>query len=280
MTARSLIAMLVLASVVFNVKLRAGEPFRIQLIDDSNGWPVPLVELRTTHNVRFVSDNNGVVAFDLPELMNVQTWLHVEGHGYTVKKDGFGYHGVKVVPRSGEQITIKLKRELPAKRLGRITGGGLFSESQKLGEETQWKEQRILGCDSVQNFVHNQKLHWGWGDTVLAIAWNDFRTKWVTIFTQHYGDRSELGEIWYAESESPMGPWKDAIKIVTHNNYTFYNPQLHPGFTPKGSPVLLFEATFTHTFSKTESPTPRSDYNQVLYRIDLDELPASISESR
>ncbi len=58
-------------------------------------------------------------------------------------------------------------RELPAKRLGRITGGGLFAESQKLGDESDWQEQRILGCDSVQNAVHNGKLFWGWGDTVL-----------------------------------------------------------------------------------------------------------------
>jgi hypothetical protein len=106
-----------------------------------------------------------------------------------------------------------------------------------------------------------------------SIAWNDFRKKWVTVFTQKFGDSSPLGEIWYAEADTPFGPWKDAIKVVTHDDYTFYNPRIHPGFTPKGSPILLFEATFTKSFSGTEIATPRYDYNQVLYRLDLDSIP-------
>jgi len=105
-----------------------------------------------------------------------------------------------------------------------------------------------------------------------AVAWNAYREKWVTVFTQLYGESSQLGEIWYAEADTPTGPWRDAIKVVTHNAYTFYNPQLHPEFTAPDSPVLLFEATYTHTFSKTSDTTPRHDYNQVLYRLDLDTL--------
>ncbi|TWU49574.1 hypothetical protein [Rubripirellula reticaptiva] len=426
---------------------------RIQIVDSDNGWPVPLVELRTTHNERFVSDNAGVIAFDLPELMNVPTWFHVAGHGYSVPKDGFGYRGVRVTPQPGKSITISVDRQLPAKRLGRLTGGGLFAESQKLGEHLDWTEQGILGCDTVQNAVHNGKLYWSWGDTTVpgyplgrfhmtgattslrpissfkppiqlrydyvtnetsvprdiaklpgdgptwlggyaslpsrdgkdrlvatyskiepplteyerglsvwnedtehfenvqvlwkrsdgelkpppsphghavfwiddagkrwvlfgdpfptlkcpatfedwknpatweplhpqpsvpalgsperitphrgAIAWNAFRKKWVTIFTQMKGETSLLGEIWYAESGGPLGPWGNAIKVVTHQNYTFYNPTMHPEFTDLQSSILLFEATYTHTFSRTKTPTSRNDYNQVLYRLDLDQL--------
>jgi hypothetical protein len=370
-----------------------------------------------------------------------------------VPKDGFGYRGIRVIPAPGKTITIKVQRERPAKRLGRITGGGIFGESQKLGLEADWKEQGILGCDSVQNAQHNGRLHWNWGDTVLAgyplgrfhmigattesqplnsfeppirlrydyfrddanavrnvaqmpgegptwlngyislpdqtgtsrlvatyskikapmdvyevglctwndknavfekttvlwkqaverskppahphghaivwkdddqepwvlfgdpfpslkclatyeawkdpqswshlevqdrvatrdgtdaiephrgaIAWNDYRKKWVTVFTQKFGESSRLGEIWYAEADSPFGPWKDAIHVVTHHQYSFYNPQLHPEFTPLGSPILLFEATYTKSFSATSEATPRHDYNQVLYRLDLDEI--------
>ena len=141
---------------------------RIKIVDQSNGWPVPLVELRTTHKMRFVSDNAGVIAFDLPELMNTETWFTVQGHGYSVPKDGFGYRGVRAVPSPGKTITIEVQRQLPAKRLGRITGGGIFGESQKLGLEPEWTEQGVLGCDSVQNAQHNGRLHWNWGDTVLA----------------------------------------------------------------------------------------------------------------
>lgn len=429
------------------------EPCCIKIIDESNGWPVPLVELRTTHHVRFVSDNAGVIAFDLPELMNRETWFSVIGHGYSVPKDGFGNAGLRLTPRAGETLTVKVKRQLPAKRLGRITGGGLFAESQKLGLESEWQESGILGCDSVQNAVHNGKLIWSWGDTTLpgnplglfdmigattelqplksfqppihlkfnyfvdnksvprviakmpgdgptwlggfaslpdetgenrlvatymkirppleqyesglcvwneesqvfkktqvlwtkseqtptpipsplghpvkwsdrdgkqwllfgdpfpslkcpadfkswadpkswqvikpqesvrtrqkhdaitphrgAIAWNAYRKKWVSIFTQMKGKTSFLGELWYAEANEPTGPWGDAIHVVTHSIYTFYNPQLHPEFTESDSPILLFEATYTKEFSGAPEATPRHDYNQVLYRLDLNEL--------
>jgi hypothetical protein len=103
-----------------------------------------------------------------------------------------------------------------------------------------------------------------------SIAWNAFRKRWVAVFTQIGGKPSYLGEIWYAEADAPTGPWEDAVKVVTHNNYTFYNPRLHPELTPADSPVLLFEGTYSATFADHAVPTPRYDYNQILYRLDLD----------
>ncbi len=431
----------------------AVEPCRIDLVDEENGWPVPLVELQTTHHVRFVSDNAGVIAFDLPELMNRETWFTVEGHGYSVPKDGFGMAGVRLTPRPGATLTVKVQRQLPAKRLGRITGGGLFGESQKLGLKLDWPEQGILGCDSVQVAQHNGQLFWGWGDTVIpayplglfhmsgattplrpltkfeppvdlhydyftdakgrprnvaqmpgdgptwlggyvsladrtgkrrlvatyakikppletyeqglcvwnddadqferlrvlwsqsadggqppsvpgghavrwtddagrefvlfgdpfptlrslatfeawsnpdswqalkpqtvvlsrrtkekitphrgSIAWNRHRGKWITVFCQIHGQPSMLGELWYAEADAPTGPWKDAVKVVTHANYSFYNPLVHPELTAADASFLIFEATYTKTFSGTECATPRHDYNQILYRLDFDEM--------
>jgi hypothetical protein len=51
-------------------------------VEAGTGWPVPLVELRTTHQVRFVTDNAGVIAFDLPEMMGRPTWFDVLSPGY------------------------------------------------------------------------------------------------------------------------------------------------------------------------------------------------------
>jgi hypothetical protein len=42
---------------------------RVEVVEKGSGWPVPLIELRTTHLQRFVTDNAGVIAFDSPELM-------------------------------------------------------------------------------------------------------------------------------------------------------------------------------------------------------------------
>lgn len=441
---------IVAACLFLGASVVASEPFRLLVVDAETKWPVPLVELRTTHHLRWVTDNAGVVAIDAPELFGAETWLTVQGHGYEVPADGFGYRGVRVTPTSGGSQTIEVHRELPAKRLGRLTGAGLFAESQRLGEFADAPESGLVGCDSVQLAEHRDRLFWAWGDTSLAghplglfhtlgatteprplvrldpplqlrydyfrdregrprnvaempgdgptwisglvslpdesgeprlgavytkikngltvyeaglcvwddqsqefvhhhthwrlgrgpaqrspmpeghasrwtdadgrervlfgdpfprvscdptfeswsdpaswrvvdpqtqvpavngdsikphrgsIAFNAFREKWVTVFTQHGGDPSHLGEIWYAEAPSPFGPWGDAVKVVTHDNYTFYNPRLHPELTAAGSTVLLFEGTYTKTFSGAAEPTPRYEYNQVLYRLDLD----------
>jgi hypothetical protein len=45
----------------------------------------------------------------------------------------------------------------------------------------------------------------------------------------------------------------------------------YPEFTSADSPILIFEGTYTATFSDNKRPTPRFDYNQVLYRLDLDD---------
>lgn len=424
--------------------------FEIKVIDADNGWPVPLVELRTNHQQRFVTDNAGVIAFDLPELMGQETWFAVRGHGYGMPADRFGYRGVRLTPKAGGRATVKVQRQLPAIRLGRLTGAGLFAESRKLGRRIDLDESGVLGCDSIQTAVHNNQLFWFWGDTTIAryplgifhmsgattplrpfkefepplqpqfsyfrnsagrvrevgrmpgdgptwisgaislpdqngqsrlvgcyskirppleayetglcvwddsqdrfvphrVLWNkserqptaplcpdghpvlhtDSRGatwllfgdpfprlrceatfeawsdpdswqrlepqqqvpirdsdqqvkphrgsiafhqslgKWVTVFTQMYGEPSAFGEIWYAEADVPTGPWRDAVKVVTHDNYTFYNPLLHPELIDADDSFLLFEGTYTATFADQPVPTPRYDYNQILYRLDL-----------
>src|SRR6266496_3628905 len=140
---------------------------RIDVVEKGTGWPVPLVELRTTHNVRFVSDNAGMIAFDLPELMGRETWFDVIGHGYDVPRDGFGSRGVRLRPQPGGTLRVEVTRRIIAKRLGRLTGAGLFAESQKLGRELDWRESGNLGCDSVQSAVHRARLFWAWGDTII-----------------------------------------------------------------------------------------------------------------
>jgi len=113
-----------------------------------------------------------------------------------------------------------------------------------------------------------------------SMAWNPWRKRWVTVFMQSFGKPSAFGELWYAEADSPTGPWGPAVKILTHENYTFYNPRLHPEFTPDGSPILVFEGTYSMQFSDNKQPTPRYDYNQILYRLDLDDPALASARSK
>lgn len=438
----------------------AAEPCRIEVVELDSGWPAPLIELRTIHDVRLVTDNAGVIACDLPELMGRETWFTVSGHGYEVPADGFGYRGVRLQIEPGATRRIEVQRTIIARRIGRLTGGGLFAESQKCGE-SGLPETGVLGCDSTQNAIHRGKLFWIWGDTNLpryplgifdascavseipsadalipplkpkfdyfrdgkgqprgvaklpgpgptwlaamvslpdqageshlvatylkvkppleayqwgltqwnedkqifepfrvlwdkdkdggeppprpdghavswqdetgkdwilfgnpfptlkipatfeawqdastwevlkpqesvpdhaggpavkphtgSIAWNRYRKKWVTVFMQNFGKPSTFGELWYAEADQPTGPWGPAVKVLSHDNYTFYNPVLHPEFTGADSPQLYFEGTYTVSFTNNRQPTPRYEYNQMLYRLNLDDPALAPSHTR
>ena len=424
----------------------AVEPCRIEIIDKENGWPVPLVELTSIHETRHVSDNLGLIAIDDPDLLDRELWFYVKGHGYGVAKDGFGYEGVRITLKAGGKYRVEVERRNIAKRLGRLTGTGLFAEGEKLGIPPLQPESGVFGCDSVLMAKHDGKLFWLWGDTNLpgyplgifnssaattpllplgkfqpplampltyfrdekgkprgvaeipgegptwlsgmvslpgehlvatyskikgfleeyevglcvwdettkkflpekviwkqadgakplflqghpviwqdsegkawllfgdpfpsarcpddfvswknpatwekvpapasprsaidgsevkphrgSIAWNAFRKRWITLFTQNGGKPSALGEIWYAEADSPLGPWSPAVKVLSHDNYTFYNPRIQSELTPDDATYILFEGTYTTTFADHASPTPRYNYNQILYRLDLDD---------
>ena len=114
-----------------------------------------------------------------------------------------------------------------------------------------------------------------------SVYWNDHRQRWVMIISQSFGS-SMLGEIWFAEASRPEGPWVYARKIVTHNDYSFYNPKQHPYFAKDGGRTLFFEATYTSTFSGNKHPTPLYDYNQIMYCLQLDDprlnLPVPVYE--
>ncbi|HUT95832.1 MAG TPA: hypothetical protein VMY37_40645, partial [Thermoguttaceae bacterium] len=101
-----------------------------------------------------------------------------------------------------------------------------------------------------------------------SVYWNDYRRRWVMIATETFGD-SMLGEVWYAEADAPEGPWGYARKIVTHQKYSFYNPKQHPMFDKAGGRIVFFEGTYTNTFSGNPDQTPRYNYNQVMYKLDL-----------
>lgn len=425
---------------------------RIEVVEKGSGWPVPLVQLRTVNESRFVTDNAGVIVLDQPELIGREVFFHVEGHGYEVPADRFGYRGIRLTPRLGETLHVEVNRTIIAQRLGRLTGAGLFANAQRVGQEQAWRESGVVGSDSVQTAVYRGRHFWLWGDTSLfhyplgifhssaattvlhpvdsfkpplrvkyeyihnengrprgvaklpgdgptwlsamvslpdingtarlvasyakikppldayekglcvwndesqnferlkivwtksddtpkstpqpdghsvmwqddernewvlfgnplptlkcpatfeawqdpkqwqtlkpqktltsaddgseirphsgSIAWNPWRNRWVTIFMQWFGKPSAFGELWYAEADRPTGPWGPCIKVLSHQNYTFYNPMIHPEFTPADSPVLLFEGTYTQQFADKPHPTPRYDYNQIMYRLNLND---------
>lgn len=102
-----------------------------------------------------------------------------------------------------------------------------------------------------------------------TVRWNEHRRRWIMIGTESGGDPSYLGEIWYGEAKHPTGPWRKVRKIVSHDHYSFYNPCHHAFFDQDNGRVIYFEGTYTAMFSAAKSKTPRYDYNQIMYRLDL-----------
>jgi hypothetical protein len=479
---------------------KVGRPFRIEVVDEETGRGVPLVELRTVNQIRYVTDSNGIVAFDEPGLMGLKTFFHVKSHGYEFPKDGFDNRGLALDPTPGGSARIKIKRLNIARRLYRVTGAGIYRDSLLTGNpvpiQTPLLNAQVLGQDSVCTALFQGKLYWFWGDTnqpryplgnfhtpgatselsgqggldpslgvnlnyfvdnegfasptcempgpgptwitglvvlhdhagnermfanyvkirppmeayerglvefdpksrtfrkraefpmrlaaypgehpgghpflyrdgdteyvyysspypvvrvpadpssladpkrwesftclapgsrfadhkidrapdgslhygwkratqlvsheqqeklrssglikegetllnlrdvqtgkrVLAhggsVYWNTYRRRWVMIAVEAYGS-SFLGEVWYAEGDAPIGPWVYARKIVSHDDYSFYNPKHHPLFDQDEGRVIFFEGTYTMTFSGNKDPTPRYDYNQIMYQLDL-----------
>ncbi len=486
------------------------EPFGIEVVDAETGRGVPLVELETVNNIKFITDSQGLVAIVDPELMGHSVYFHVRSHGYEYPKDGFGYRGKALQVEPGDMAKLEVHRVNIAERLYRVTGAGIYRDTVMLGRESPIREPLlnglVVGQDSVMTLVHGGRILWFWGDTsrpayplgqfhmsgatsrlpadggldpnvgvnldyfvdengfsrklaempgqgptwlggpalltdadgheriyagyakirnmleayqhgfvvwndaedrfdqvkvvpegqpiypsghalshkdndgtayvhfttpypvtrvraepdayvdpsryeaftpyktgilafdpeaverdedgrvvydwkpgtlpltpgdqktlvdagalqpdeaILAlrdvdtgkpvlghagtVAWNAYRNRWVMIACEVFGDPSLLGEIWYAEADAPTGPWVYARKVVTHNQYSFYNPRHHPFFDQDGGRVIYFEGTYTHTFSGNPVQTPRYDYNQIMYKLDLSDprlnLPVAI----
>jgi hypothetical protein len=451
------LARVVYVAVLFFLALTtAAKPFGIHVIDDATARGVPLVELKTTSQLRLYTDSAGWIAIDDPALLNHRVYFAVSSHGYEFPADGFGSHGIALDLTDGGEKEIRIHRLNIAERLYRVTGEGIYRDSLLLGKPVPIAEPlinaKVTGQDSVQCAIYRDKLWWFFGDTanqayalgnfsmsgatsalpdkidpergldlhyftdksgfsrpmiaptppdpnwlggVLvvndaagrprmlgtvtrvksvgkalaryiaifndetgtfeklrdvdlssrlylcghpfrhtdagaeyfyfgdvcpnlrvratfkdvcdpstyeaydhrawkrggtpddvsknlrdaetkkpiraqsgSVSWNDYRHKWLLIAVQLGGSSSMLGEVWYAEADAPEGPWRDAVKIVTHDRYSFYNPVQHPFFARDR--YIYFQGTYSATFSRSEAEsTPRYDYNQIMYRLDL-----------
>jgi hypothetical protein len=92
------------------------------------------------------------------------------------------------------------------------------------------------------------------------------------------------GTIWFAEADTPLGPWVYAKQILRHDKYNFYNPVQHAFFDQDGGRMIFFEGTYSDFFAAGPALTPRYNYNQIMYRLALDDprlaLPVPVYQTR
>jgi hypothetical protein len=87
-----------------------------------------------------------------------------------------------------------------------------------------------------------------------------------TMISWRLGTRTlTTNNIWYAEAPALQGPWTTTKKIVTHDNYTFYNPAHDEFFNKDGGRIIYFEGTYTNTLTD-RTPISPYNYKQMMYR--------------
>ncbi len=159
------------ALIVHQLSARAlpSDYFGIQIVDAETGRGVPLVELTTTSQQKFLTDSNGWVAINEPDLMQQNVYFSLSSHGYTMDADNFGYRGRAFDVKAGARAKIAIKRVNIAERLYRITGAGIYRDSVLLGEKVPIARPLInggvTGQDTVMVTPYRDKLYWFWGDT-------------------------------------------------------------------------------------------------------------------
>lgn len=124
---------------------------------------------------------------------------------------------------------------------------------------------RISESEPFDPQAPSPELHSG------SVRWNPWRNRWVMIGLQVGGEHSFLGDVWFAESDQLTGPWLNARRVAVHHNYSFYNPAHHDFLDQREGRDIFFQGTYVTTFSAAKQPTPRYDYNQIMYRLSLDD---------
>lgn len=101
-----------------------------------------------------------------------------------------------------------------------------------------------------------------------SVEWSAFRRRWVMIVKEDEGV-SNHGTLWFAEADTQLGPWVYAKRILRHDYYNFYNPLQHKFFDEDNGRVIFFEGTYSDFFDAGGPLTPRYNYNEIMYRLDL-----------
>lgn len=212
------------------------------------------------------------------QLPNDEKWRFTSGHPFVHEEDGKKWL-LSGDPAPVVRVPVTLTAVLDPKQYEAFTP---LNAKKEAGPWRWQKELPPLDAMAEADLVKRKSIRaedarftpTGDGEAVTlhrgTVRWNEYRKRWVMIATQIGGKPSHLGEVWYAEAAHPTGPFRTAVKVLTHDKMSFYNPVHHPFLDVDGGRTIHFEGTYTADLSGSPDRTPRYDYNQVLYRLDLD----------
>lgn len=173
---------------------------------------------------------------------------------------------------------------------GKLVWGWKKNTSAMNGESMKLlTEKKLIRPEEALWSLHDTNTTASIAPHAGSVYYNAHRKRWVSIRCEVFGAGSMLGETWYFEADTPLGPWVYGQKIVTHrageqtidtltwsktkvDTYSFYNPLQHPEFDKDGGRTIYFEGTYTSSFAGDGVfATPGYDYNQIMYKLDLED---------
>ncbi len=169
----------------------------------------------------------------------------IAGQSYKLRRDRRG-RLVFSWTRGGQPFTPEVQQKL--------------EESKRIGRSERWlRLYEMASGKQIDTFSG-------------SIAFNRYKNRWIMII------QGPTGEIWFSEADTFTGPWQYARRIISHDGYNFYNPVHHYWFDRDNGRTIFIEGTYTAFFTATGWKTPRADYNQLLYRLDLSDSRLVIPE--
>ncbi|CAN8097320.1 unnamed protein product [Discula destructiva] len=202
--------------------------FAIRVVDEETGRGIPLVFLRTTYKAIYMTDSAGYVAFHEPGLMTGKTlWVTVSSYGYKSPTGFLGCAGQPINPTPGGSVEIKLERVQIAQRLYRMTGFGVYRDSQLLGKPTPIDKPvlnaDVAGSDTIQCARFRGKLLWMWQDTdQMAFPLGNFNmTGATTLPPEKLDPERGLDFEYYTVDNGPTNFTRPMVKISLKKEGSF-----------------------------------------------------------
>ncbi len=140
------------------------------------------------------------------------------------------------------------------------------------GDQAKLVQKKILKPEEVLFALQDADTGKGGGGrsppTEGRFTGTNTSSRWVMIVSE-IGGTSFLGEVWLGHGRlttaalglRPQGRHPRQLHVL--------QPQATSRCWTRRGKRIFFEAAYTHTFSDNKDATPRYDYNQVMYQLDL-----------
>ncbi|KAF3769470.1 hypothetical protein M406DRAFT_324979 [Cryphonectria parasitica EP155] len=206
----------------------ASRYFAIHVVDEETNRGIPLVYLRTTYKMVYMTDSAGYVAFYEPGLMTGEPlWVTFSSYGFESPTGFLGIAGTQIHPKPGGSVEIRLKRTQVASRLYRMTGYGIYRDSVLLGKPTPIENPvinaKVAGSDTVQCARFQGKLLWMWQDTdQMSFQLGNFSmTGATTDLPERIDPERGLSFDYYTEDSKPESFVRAMVKIKIQKEGSF-----------------------------------------------------------